>query len=641
MMRSSATHTRRRRLTCITKYYTIMRIKNIAAALLLAASTLTAAAQDKPATFKNPVIDRSLPDPTVIRADDGYFYLYATEDKHNLPIYRSADLVDWTFVGTAFTDQTRPKWNPRGNIWAPDINKIGDKYVLYYSKSVWGGEWDCGIGVATADRPEGPFTDHGPLFISREIGVRNSIDPFYINEGGRNYLFWGSFHGIYGLELTADGLKVKMGEEPRRIAGNYMEGTYIHKRGKYYYLFGSAGSCCDGERSTYRVTVGRSESLFGPYVDKKGRSCANDHFEEVVHRNDIVIGPGHDAEIVTDDMGRDWMLMHGFKRSEPADGRVTWLCRIDWRDGWPYVEGDSPAAEMPRPTFGQIRLADPTVYVEDGKYYLYGTGPISDGFWVYTSTDLHHWSGPVGYDDGYALRGNTRDTYGSKGFWAPQVFKYGGKYVMAYTANEHIAFAASDAPTGPFTQKSVAYLPAPLKEIDPFMFFDTDGKAYLYHVRLDDGNKIYVAPLNDDLTAVDEQQTRLCVSAEKGWENTAKSEWSVCEGPTVVKDGDTYFLFFSCNDYRNPDYAVGYATAKSPLGPWKKQGKPLFSRSDFGINGTGHGDLFRDADGNWQYVFHTHDANDNVQPRRTAMVQLKLKGKKWSIVKDSFHYVQR
>ena len=101
-------------------------------------------------------------------------------------------------------------FEPKGNLWAPDINKIGDKYVLYYSMSCWGGEWTCGIGVATADKPEGPFVDHGMMFRSNEIGVQNSIDPFYIEDGGRKYMFWGSFRGIYGIELTADGLKSKI-----------------------------------------------------------------------------------------------------------------------------------------------------------------------------------------------------------------------------------------------------------------------------------------------------------------------------------------------------------------------------------------------------------------------------------------------
>lgn len=103
------------------------------------------------------MIDYSLPDPTIIEGGDGYYYLYATEDIRNLPIHRSKDLINWEWVGTAFTDRTRPDFEPGGGLWAPDINKIGDTYVLYYSMSKWGGEWTCGIGCATADKLSGPL----------------------------------------------------------------------------------------------------------------------------------------------------------------------------------------------------------------------------------------------------------------------------------------------------------------------------------------------------------------------------------------------------------------------------------------------------------------------------------------------------
>lgn len=82
---------------------------------------LSQAKSKRKRTYNNPVIDYSLPDPTIIKADDGYFYLYATEDIRNLPIHRSANLVDWEFVGTAFTDSTRPTFQQL--IWAPDIRK--------------------------------------------------------------------------------------------------------------------------------------------------------------------------------------------------------------------------------------------------------------------------------------------------------------------------------------------------------------------------------------------------------------------------------------------------------------------------------------------------------------------------------------
>lgn len=300
--------------------------------------------------YKNPVVDYSLPDPTVIKGDDGYFYLYATEDIRNLPIHRSKDLVNWEFLGTAFTDENRPDFEPNGGIWAPDINKIGDKYVLYYSMSVWGGEWTCGIGCAVSDRPEGPFKDCGMMFRSNGIKVQNSIDPFYIEDNGHKYLFWGSFRGIYAIELSEDGLSLKSGSSPVQIAGTAYEGTYIHKRGGYYYMFASIGSCCEGLKSTYTTVVGRSTSLFGPYLDKKGQSMMDNHHEILIHKNDSFVGTGHNSEIVSDNAGTDWLFYHAVSVANP-DGRVLMLDKIDWIDGWPSVEGSSPSVKSEKPRF--------------------------------------------------------------------------------------------------------------------------------------------------------------------------------------------------------------------------------------------------------------------------------------------------
>lgn len=172
-----------------------MKKKNILTGILatmFAISPTLADNGDKKPTFTNPIIPQSVPDPTVIKAADGYFYLYGTEDTRNMPIYRSKNLTDWTFIGTAFTNETRPHtvrpYVPAGMMWAPDINYINGQYVLYYTIGLWGKEWDSGIGVATAPKPEGPFTDHGKLIDSREIGVQNSIDQFYIEDGGKKYL---------------------------------------------------------------------------------------------------------------------------------------------------------------------------------------------------------------------------------------------------------------------------------------------------------------------------------------------------------------------------------------------------------------------------------------------------------------------
>ena len=347
--------------------------------LLFAVSAVMAQEQ-----YNNPVINESLPDPTVIKADDGYFYLYATENIRNVPIYRSENLVDWRRVGTAFTDRTRPQMVPRGNIWAPDINLINGKYVMYYSKSTWGGEWECGIGVATADRPSGPFTDVGKLFISSEIGVQNSIDPFYIEEeDGSKYLFWGSFRGIYGIQLSDDGLSIKSGAQKVQIAGTLTEGTYIYKHDGYYYLFGSAGTCCEGLNSTYRVMVARSENLLGPYVNKSGKSALENNFMLVMQKSNKVVGPGHNSEIVKDDAGQYWMLYHGFDAADPDGGRKVYLDQILWdKDGWPIVRNRVPSTSANVPVFNkEAGIWDVKTNADDTKAIsTYTLGGLPIGF---------------------------------------------------------------------------------------------------------------------------------------------------------------------------------------------------------------------------------------------------------------------
>lgn len=289
----------------------------------------------------------------------------------------------------------------------------------------------------------------------------------------------------------------------------------------------------------------------------------------------------------------------------------------------------------------QIYLADPAIFRSDKTYYLYGTveGNAGSGFKVYTSTDQKNWQ-----DKGYALKKG--EAFGNGGFWAPQVFSYKKKYYMAYVADEQIAIAESNSPLGPFVQKEMRALKASVKQIDPFVYFDNDGKIYLYHVRLAKGNRLFVAELNEELTDIKPETLKECISAAEPWENTANAEWPVAEGPTVMKQNGLYYLFYTANDFRNPDYAVGYATSTSPYGPWQKyEGNPILSRKNIGQNGTGHGDFFRDADGKLNYVFHTHNSAEKVAKRRTAVIQfhmLKKQGKTavFEPERNTFHYLE-
>ena len=131
--------------------------------------------------------------------------------------------------------------------------------------------------------------------------------------------------------------------------------------------------------------------------------------------------------------------------------------------------------------------------------------------------------------------------------------------------------------------------------------------------------------MEPDLSAIKPATLKECIEATTAWENTADSKWPVTEGPSVIKYKNLYYLFYTANDFRNPDYAVGYATSNSPLGPWKKYaGNPILSKKNIGVNGTGHGDFFIDADKNLQYVFHTHFSDSIVGPRRTALIKAKF-----------------
>ena len=301
--------------------------------------------------FKNPIINVSLPDPSVIKASDGYFYLYATEDIRNLPIYKSKDLIKWEYVGTAFTNENRPSPVGTGMLWAPNINIIDGVYTLYYSLGFWGQGSKCSIGVALADKPEGPFVDYGTVVHSKDIGVHNSIDPFMIEEDGKKYLFWGSLYGIYAIELTDNGLKVKEGAKPIKITGNSVEGSYIYKRNGYYYYFGSRGRCCEGANSNYHVIYGRAESLLGPYYTQSGKKLLDGNYDTLLKGNSFVAGPGHHARFIKDDDGQEWIIYHGYLMSDPDNGRVIFMDPLYWKDDWPYMKDGVPSETNYIPIF--------------------------------------------------------------------------------------------------------------------------------------------------------------------------------------------------------------------------------------------------------------------------------------------------
>lgn len=310
-------------------------------------------------TYTNPVITfSSAADPTVIRTEDG-FYLYATQtDKYWVPIYFSKDLVNWEFKRTAFRNATKPQIPGGGAFWAPEIRHINGKYVLYFSWAKWGDGDASYTAVATSDSPLGDFVNSKELLTKEDFGS-NCIDQFYYEEDNKKYMFVGSFNGIYVTELTDDGLSVKRNENgtptlKKQVCGKVFEGTNIYKKNGYYYLFASINNCCDGERSRYKVVVGRSQDLLGPYLDKSGKDMINNAWELVLEGDgQKFFGPGHNSIIVQDDAGTDWMIYHSYvKENGEVGGRLGMLDRVLWtEDGWPYIKNCVPSTSDFLPVF--------------------------------------------------------------------------------------------------------------------------------------------------------------------------------------------------------------------------------------------------------------------------------------------------
>lgn len=276
--------------------------------------------------------------------------------------------------------------------------------------------------------------------------------------------------------------------------------------------------------------------------------------------------------------------------------------------------------KLPNIGKSELFMADPTIVVHNGVYYLTGTSDKegANRFHLYQSRNLKNW---IETD---TLLQNGDHTFGSWGFWAPQLFQFGNRWLMLYTANEQIAIAEAKYLTDKFRQNDVCPLDESGKNIDPFLFRDDDGTCYLYHVRFDNGNYLWVAEFDINNQRLKNETLQRCFDLTQPWERTnAHPVATVMEGPTVIKKGGKYYLFYSANHFESPDYAVGFAVADTPYGPWRKSEKnPIIHRSNMQEPGSGHGDIFISNDGLLHYVYHIHYSTEQATPRRTRIIPL-------------------
>ncbi len=236
------------------------------------------------------------------------------------------------------------------------------------------------------------------------------------------------------------------------------------------------------------------------------------------------------------------------------------------------------------PLQGVMGIGDPTVLLYEGKYYLYPTGD-NHGYDVYLSSDLVHWK-----------KGPRVFRSSESGAWAPDVHLNPAdrKFYLYYTVNRHIGVAVADRPDGTFIDQGVLIANA----IDADMFLDDDGRYYLYYVRYPDF-RIFVQPLESALKKTGKPLE--LIRPDEPWEKKGEP---ITEAPWVMKHNGIYYLLYSGGGADTRYYAIGYATSKSPLGPFVKYaGNPVMKEGN-GVFGPGHCSVVETPNGEFWMVYH-------------------------------------
>jgi arabinan endo-1,5-alpha-L-arabinosidase len=308
-------------------------------------------------------------DPVLIREKDTYYVFCSGK---GVPVRRSSDLVHWEQAGRVFTDDVpawaKPEVPGARDVWAPDISYWNGTFHLYYSISTMGSQRSC-IGVATnktLDQTSKDFrwVDHGKVTESFPGKMDyNCIDSnLVLDDKGQPWLAFGSYW--MGLRLIR--LDPKTGKASSQDTRVYplaarppdgaIEAVFIVLKNGWYYLFCSYDMCCEGVGSTYKVMVGRSRQITGPYVDYVGKPMLQGNATTVLAGNGYCRGPGHNGILL--DRGGDWMVNHMYDAR--ARGIPTMQIRpILWAaDGWPVVGepvGESATTQPHAPTAADVQ----------------------------------------------------------------------------------------------------------------------------------------------------------------------------------------------------------------------------------------------------------------------------------------------
>ncbi|WP_020654499.1 arabinan endo-1,5-alpha-L-arabinosidase [Massilia niastensis] len=300
----------------------------------------------------------SVHDPVMAREGSRY-YLFSTGP--GITFYSSSDMKTWKPEGRVF--QGEPAWAKKAaptfndHIWAPDIYHHNGKYYLYYSVSGFGKN-TSGIGVTTnvtldPRSPNYRWEDQGMVLQSvpgRDLW--NAIDSHVIDdEGGTPWMSFGSFwSGLKLVKLDASRTRLAEPQEWHTIARRerpayapdeeagpaQIEAPFIFRKNGWYYLFASWDLCCKAKDSTYKVVVGRSQKVTGPYLDRNGVDMAKGGGSLVIQGDGDWKALGHNSAYAFD--GKDVMVLHAYETADKYQQKLKVL-EMKWdKDGWPLVD---------------------------------------------------------------------------------------------------------------------------------------------------------------------------------------------------------------------------------------------------------------------------------------------------------------
>lgn len=316
-----------------------------------------------------------------------------------------------------------------------------------------------------------------------------------------------------------------------------------------------------------------------------------------------------------------------------------------------------------------VEFGDPYILNDgNGQFYMYGTGGgAEDGFAAYSSTDLVNWK-----LEGQVYEGNKEASWAIASFWAPEVYKFNSKYYMFFSAqwrnnpkneleNFKIGVAVAEKPTGPFKDLNEKPLFDPgYPVIDANVFKDRDGKFYLYYSRVAykhpveteiskwakekgwfeeiEESWVYGVELKPDFSGIIGEPVLLLrppmtmddKNAE--WESRSVTSKEVnrrwTEGSYTFRHNGTYYMMYSANFYGGENYAVGYATAEAPLGPYtKSKNNPILEKTTAkggNVTGTGHNSLVFLQDSTKIYTVYHGRTKETGEERVVFIDELKI-----------------